>query len=159
MNCSVPANQPIYQALLDKAASYHTDNLYNAKAYNKAAQSVLTHTWNIYDIAKNNSWHQGQGQYIAGEGIRTFIKDFIRTEVFPPEKYSEKAAEAARKIAAQNDPTVTIDHLRTALGLDTKPVEKPKTALDFYYESLKSVVYTNKNPRRSARIAAKATCS
>ena len=188
MNCSVPANQPIYQALLDKAASYPADKIYQAKTYKKAAESVLTHTWNIYDIAKNNSWYQGQGQHIpgAGEGIRTFIKDFIKTEVFPSENYSEKAANAARNAAAANAPkNVTtwpnddaeraafqaklaaskviesvpvqeaFNQLRTAIGLPAKPVEKPKTALDFYYESQKPVVYTAENPRRSKRVANK----
>lgn len=170
MNCSVPANQPIYQALLDKAAEYPasaTQKLYQAAAYKKAAESVLTHTWNIYDIAKNNSWYQGQGQHIpgAGEGIRTFIKDFIRTEVFTPEKYSEKAMEDARKIAAQNAPKTDLFipserffirayNIAAAAGLKVT-IPTPKTALDFYYESLKPVIYTAENPRRSKRVANK----
>jgi hypothetical protein len=63
----------------------------------------------------------------------------------------------ARKIAAQNAPTITLDQLRTALGLDTKPVEPAKPAWSYssYLESLKPVVYTAENPRRSKRVAAK----
>lgn len=188
--CSVSENQPIYQALLDKAASYPADKPYQAKTYKKAAESVLTHTWNIYDIAKNNSWYQGQGQHIpgAGEGIRTFIKDFIKTEVFPSEKYSEKAANAARNAAAAAAPkNVTtwpnddaeraafqvklaaskiiesapvqeaFNQLRTAIGLPPKPVETVRAAWSWanYLESMKPVVYTAENPRRSKRNAGK----
>lgn len=83
--CTVPANQPIYQALLDKAASYPADKPYQAKAYKKAAESVLAHTWNIADIAKKGTWWQGQGQYVPGvsTGIRTFITDFVKTNPEP----------------------------------------------------------------------------
>ncbi len=77
--CKVPANQPIYEALLAKAASYPAEKPYQAKAYKKIAESVLNHTWDINEIAKKGTWWQGQGQYIPGigEGTRQFINDFI----------------------------------------------------------------------------------
>lgn len=184
-SCSVPANQSIYQALLDKAASYPADKPYQAKTYKKAAESVLTHTWNIYDIAKNNSWYQGEGQHIpgAGEGIRTFIKDFIKTEVFPSEKYSEKAVASkavvpiGQPLTAQQIANIVKEEWSKNDEQDLKLKQQrqdvraaqrakrreervneqitPKTALDFYYESLKPVVYTAENPRRSRRVANK----
>jgi hypothetical protein len=153
MNCTVPANQPIYQALIDKAASYPSDKPYQAKAYKKAAESIATYTKNIYDSII---------EPIPGIGssIEKFIDDFIYESIKAnpqPATYAEKAMDEARKIAAQNAPTITIDQLRTALGLDTKPVEPAKPAWSYssYLESLKPVIYTAESPRRSRRLATK----
>lgn len=51
MSCIVSDNQPIYQALLDKAASYPADKVaqYKADAYKSAAEAVLHLTNNLYD--------------------------------------------------------------------------------------------------------------
>jgi hypothetical protein len=147
MNCSVPANQPIYQALLDKAASYPADKPYQAKAYKKAAETIATYTKNIYDDLILGAWYGLDG---IGDKIEDFINDFIKANP-QPATYAEKAMDEARKIAAQNAPTITIDQLRTALGLDTKPAR----AWFDYLESKKPVVYTAENPRRSKRVAAK----
>jgi hypothetical protein len=78
--CKVPANQPIYEALLAKAASYPADQPYQAKAYKKVAESVLTHTWDINEIARKGTWWQGEGQHVPGIGGSTlcFISDFVR---------------------------------------------------------------------------------
>ncbi len=78
--CKVPANQPIYDALLAKAASYPAEKHYKAKAYKKVAESVLTHTWDINEIAKKGTWWQGQGQHVpgCGDSIKQFITDFVR---------------------------------------------------------------------------------
>ncbi len=78
--CVVPANQPIYDALLAKAASYPAEKHYKAKAYKKVAESVLTHTWDINEIAKKGTWWQGQGQHVpgCGDSIKQFITDFVR---------------------------------------------------------------------------------
>ncbi len=40
MTCYVPQNQPLYQALLEKAASYPPEKHYNAKAYTDAAHQI-----------------------------------------------------------------------------------------------------------------------
>ena len=96
-SCSVPANQPIYQALLDKAASYPADKPYKAKAYNKAAESVRAWNYNLYN------------DYIpsvpsVGVSIQKFIEDFIKTEVFPTLTGAAKAMDDARKAAAAAAP-------------------------------------------------------
>ena len=69
MTCRVPANQMIYQALLNKAASYPADKNYQAAAYRNAAESVAA--W-FYDLRKD---------YIlavpnVGPSIAKFITDF-----------------------------------------------------------------------------------
>lgn len=69
MPCRVPANQMIYQALLNKAASYPANQHYKANAYKKAAQSVAE--W-LYDLRKD---------YVmvvpnVGPSIAKFITDF-----------------------------------------------------------------------------------
>lgn len=183
MSCTIPANQPIYQALIDKAASYPADKIYQAKAYKKAAESVLNY---------NKSFYNSIIETIPGIGqnIEEFIDDFVASNPLKaPEPVLTGAAKAmddARKAAAAAAPKdVTawpnddaaraafqaklaaskviesapvqeaFNQLRTAIGLLAKPLEKPKTALDFYYESQKPVVYTAENPRRSKRVASK----
>jgi hypothetical protein len=79
--CRVPANQMIYELLLNKAATL-IDQPYKAKAYKKVAESVLTHTLDINEIAKNGTWCQGQGQHVLGGGdtIKQIITDFVRNQ-------------------------------------------------------------------------------
>jgi hypothetical protein len=186
MSCTVPANQPIYQALLDKAASYPADKPYQAKAYKKAAESVLTYEVNIYsEYAKWNSLYSLPAN--IGEKIEDFIYEFIKANPAPaPLTGAARAMDDARKAAAANapkdvttwpkdddraafqarlaaskvidTPTVqeAIAQLRTALNLPPKPIEqaKPKAWETYwanYQESLKPVVYTAENPRRSKR--------
>ncbi len=71
MSCVIPANQPIYQALLDKAASYPADKPDQIKAYKKAAESVLSYNRNFYDSSIIEP--------IPGIGkkIEEFIDDFV----------------------------------------------------------------------------------
>ena len=45
--CVISQNQPIYQALLDKATTYPADKPYQAKAYRTAAESVLSYDKNL----------------------------------------------------------------------------------------------------------------
>ena len=110
MSCKIASNQPIYQALLEKANSYPEDKVYQKKAYENAAKNLLTHSYDIYQVLDKGKWYQGDGQAIPGVGtnILNFIKDFIKTEVFPSgnEKYAQNAMEEARKLAAQNAPKV-----------------------------------------------------
>lgn len=154
--CTVSANQPIYQALLDKAASYPTDKPYQAKAYKKAAESVLTYYTNIYDeIAKYNRFY-GIAPTNVGVKIEDFIYEFIKATPTPA-RFSEKAMDDARKAAAAAAPKdvttwpkddaertafqarlvaskVTeipavkeaFDQLRTALNMTAKPIGQPK---------------------------------
>jgi hypothetical protein len=76
----------IYKALLDKAASYPVNKVFQIAAYKKVAESVLNHTWDINEIARQNHWWKGQGRYIPGNGdsIREFITDFVKKNS-PPE--------------------------------------------------------------------------
>ena len=73
MTCVIPQNQPIYQALLDKAASYPADKLYQAKAYKNAAESITSYTLNLFEISEiYPDKIPGIGRHIEG-----FIYDFI----------------------------------------------------------------------------------
>lgn len=199
MSCSVPANQPIYQALLDKAASYPADKPYQAKAYKKAAEIVAAHPGNIYSEYAGSFWFEAKPAAI-GYKIEEFINKFIKANpkpvetpkaepeiTFPTLTGAAKAMDDARKAAAAAAPKdvtvwpnddaertaflarvaaskeVDVQELKTRLlavnGQLTKPVETPqpkqKTALDFYYESQKPVIYTPENPRRSKRLVNK----
>jgi hypothetical protein len=74
--CSVPQNQPIYQALLDRAASYPADKSYQANAYKKVAESVLTTKNNIYDVCEGYSPLELDS---AGDKITEFIYNFVQS--------------------------------------------------------------------------------
>ncbi len=78
MSCVVPANQTIYEALIKKANSYPSTELYKAKAYTKAATSIASYTKNIYDEIVNDWWYF---DYLSGIGwgITMFINEFIKT--------------------------------------------------------------------------------
>ena len=65
--CVVPQNQPIYQALIDKAASYPADKIYQSKAWKIAADSVAEADRNLYT--------EGRVYQLNGVGVR--IEDFI----------------------------------------------------------------------------------
>ena len=200
--CTISQNQPIYQALIAKAASYPTDKIYQSKAYKYAAESVRICNYTLY----NDYMPSVPG---VGYKIAEFIDNFIRTEVFPTTTMkadpAAKAMDDARKIAALNAPSTSssavlkaiieapIDQPLTAQQIvsivkeemskvdeqdlklkqqrqDARAAQRsqrreeramqeketPKTALDFYYESLmKPIVYTAENPRRSSRLAKK----
>ena len=103
--CSVPQNQPIYQALLDKAASYPADKPYQAKAYKKAAESVAASTCNLYN--SNESYPE----MLPGIGlhIEPFIYNIINNSPKPsapitPANWGTQSTETARKLAAKNAP-------------------------------------------------------
>ena len=73
--CKVPENHPIYQALLEKAASYPPDKPYKAKAYKKAAEGVLNFDQNIYTNLSQLSLIDG-----VGDSIEDFIHRFINRQ-------------------------------------------------------------------------------
>jgi hypothetical protein len=77
MSCVVPANQPIYEALIKKANSYPSTELYKAKAYTKAATCIAAHTKSIYDELVNDWWYS-DGLSGIGWGITMFINEFIK---------------------------------------------------------------------------------
>jgi DNA polymerase/3'-5' exonuclease PolX len=82
MSCSIPTNQPIYQALLDKAASYPSDKMWQACAYRGAAETVRTYKANIYEEFATYGKFDLQPWYI-GKSTEKFIGDFIKQN---PEK-------------------------------------------------------------------------
>lgn len=60
MSCTVPANQPIYQALIDRAAFYSIHKQTKSeKMYNMAAEIIRETGTNIYSIVDqcNNIWN------------------------------------------------------------------------------------------------------
>lgn len=130
MSCSIPANQSIYQALLDKAASYPTDKPYQAKAYKKAAESVLKYHKNIYDGYGTYNWFMTRPDSI-GDKIENFIANFIEKNPAPK-------------------PVVT-----TSKATVDPAIQKWLTLLTADYDSKKIPDYTTDNPRRSKRIASK----
>ena len=134
MTCVNPVNQPIYQALLDKASSYPADKGYQAKAYQKVAESVLNHTWDINEIARQNHWWKGQGRYIPGNGdsTREFITDFVKMN--SPPKISPAITSMVKGIIARTIPT------------------SPSTSTTHQNDKVKS---SKSTPRRSERIKAK----
>ncbi len=97
MSCVNPANQPIYQALLDRAASYPASMIYKGNAYRKAAESVRTWKYNLYKE------HISVVPFV-GENIQDFIYCFITTGVTKLYKTGNESIDNARRIAAMNDP-------------------------------------------------------
>lgn len=61
MSCVIPANQPIYQALIDKATYYSSVLIIQkeAKKYTNAANGILSTRANVYSIAQDatNIWN------------------------------------------------------------------------------------------------------
>lgn len=71
--CVVPQNQPIYQALIDKAASYPPDKPYQAMAYRKAAESIAASDRNLY----SNGYIWFEDIPGVGDKIKAFINEFL----------------------------------------------------------------------------------
>jgi hypothetical protein len=182
--CSVPANQPIYQALIDKAASYPADKPYQAKAYKKAAEIVAARSSNIYsEFAKYCAF----GQLPAGIGnsIEDFIYEFIKANPEPvaaPKPVeptitfvadfpagATKAMNDARIAAAaaapkdvttwpkNDDAERAAFKQKVAAYYADEPAKAAAWSWANYLESMKPVVYTAEKPRRSRRLANKPT--
>ena len=79
MACCNPANQPIYQALIDKAASYPANKAYQAKAYRKVAENLLNYEHSIYENYYRLWDIDGVGQSIE-DFVRFFIRDTTDAE-------------------------------------------------------------------------------
>ncbi len=143
MTCVIPQNQAIYQALFDKAASYPPEKHYQSKAYKNAAQKILTHPKNIYDDTILGKWYSDNIPGI-GPSIEEFINNYISSHPLNKTKsniqYAYESMEQARKIAAQNAPTVI-----------PQSTTSPTPPTNLRTQSVKSNVYTKENPRRSRR--------
>ena len=121
--CIVPDNQPIYQALLDRAASRPAHETYEIAAYKGAAQRLSTLNKNLYIDP------------VTDFGIYTtvFIEDFIKANPNPNPK-----PVAVASVLGQLKEMVVPD-----LYTSENPQSSPTGAVSL--------------PRRSARIAAKAS--
>lgn len=75
--CVVSQNQPIYQALLDKAASYPADK---AKTYKTAAVSIAASNHNLYE---GGDFDEDELPGVCPM-IEEFINDFIQTDPTEP---------------------------------------------------------------------------
>jgi hypothetical protein len=106
--CVVPQNQPIVQALLDKATSYPADKSYQAKAYKKAAESVAAYNLNLYEISEIYP------DKLSGVGlnIEGFIYDFI--EANPPV--------TAQPVAPVSEPVVVNEPIKTCTNPTNQPI-------------------------------------
>lgn len=149
--CSVPTNQPIYQALIDKAGSYPADKVYQIKAYNKAAEYVATMKKSIYEQLDKVYGYWLDVPFYSGIGIKiaNFIEDFIKANPLPS---------ATSKVMDIPDVQRAFDGLRSAVGLEPTDEPKRKTVAEriaiaeaYYHEYIKTPVYTAENPRRSKR--------
>jgi hypothetical protein len=155
--CVNPNNQFIYQALLEKAASYPADKTYQIKAYQKVAEFIATLCESIYDEVISGEWEL-YGSCIPGAGpnIEKFIDNFILTNPQPPKYYAE-----ARKIAAQNAP-VSVPELPKINPDASWPVEAQNALEDFkknVMELPEPTDATAATTRRSARLKYKPTKS
>lgn len=73
MSCVVSNNQPLYQALIDKATSYPPDKPYQAMAYRKAAESIAASDRNLY----SNGYIDFEKIPYIGYKIKSFINEFL----------------------------------------------------------------------------------
>ncbi len=153
--CVNPQNQNIYQALLEKAASYPasaTQEAYQAKAYKKVAVSIAALKRSIYDDIIFGEWSP---VYVVGVGpsIEKFINEFIRANPQPPKYYAEEA----RKIATQNAP-VSVPELPKINPVASWPVEAQNALEDFKKNVMglsEPTDATTATTRRSARLITK----
>ncbi len=95
MSCTIPANQPIYQALLDKAASYPADKWRELELY-RAAETVRKYNANIYEEFAKYGGFDGQPWYI-GKSTEQFIRDFIKASPAPAPPTAAKCAVPANE--------------------------------------------------------------
>jgi hypothetical protein len=75
--CTVPANEPTYQALLDKAASYPAEKVYQARAYRQAAEKLRTHTMDLFGIEDRTCELIDYLGAYWGPHVAEFIENFI----------------------------------------------------------------------------------
>ena len=99
--CIISQNQPIYQALLDKAASYPADKPYQAKAYRTAAESVLSYDKNLYDA------YTGELPCPSicgiGDKIEEFICEFVKANPAPAPTSAPAPASAPAPVQKEMD--------------------------------------------------------
>lgn len=68
----VPANNPIYEALLEKVAEY-----------SRAAETILAYNKNIYNEYATYISFEKRPQQISNE-VEEYIYNFIKNQLYPP---------------------------------------------------------------------------
>ena len=117
MTCVNPVNQPIYDALLDKADSYPAEEPYRKQAYLNAAQIVAGYPNSIYkesDLGENydykgvlrHNYYWDTNCKIPGIGykIEGFVSLVIRENPTAYINYKSHRVAAEPKVVAKPEP-------------------------------------------------------
>lgn len=78
MSCTIPANQPIYEALQTKAKSYPSAEVFRRQAYQNAAMRLLTHDVDLFGIENRTYELSDHLDQYWGPKTATFIENFIK---------------------------------------------------------------------------------
>jgi hypothetical protein len=78
MSCTIPANQPIYEALQAKAKSYPSTEVFRRQAYQNAAMRLLTHDVDLFGIENRTYELTDHLDQYWGPKTATFIENFIK---------------------------------------------------------------------------------
>ena len=181
MSCVVPQNQPIYQALLDKAVSYLSDKPNLTEVYKKAANSVANYNRNIYqDYAKYDGLYYalpfvgGQIEELISNVVSQTSQQSVKTCVVPQNQllyqallnkaasydgnmiYLQRVFETvADAVAKYNHNIYDYTYFRVEdLPINDKIIgNNAQKFIDNFILRTKTLQYTPLNPRRSQRIA------
>ncbi len=139
--CIVPSNQPIYEALLEKAKSYPEDQVYQKKAYEKVANNLLTFEKNLHSLYTSDVIVCLELFPVPGAGysITKFIKEFIETsKPASNETTSNKVEVAVNRVTLPGplltttttyttiDTTQSLDDiLKSILGMNERVTSNP----------------------------------
>ena len=78
MSCTIPANQPIYEALHAKAKSYPSGEVFRRQAYQTAAMRLLTHDVDLFSIENRTYELSDHLDQYWGPKPATFIENYIK---------------------------------------------------------------------------------
>ena len=76
--CTIPANQPIYEALVAKAKSYPPSEPFRRRAYENAAMRLLTHDKDLFGIESRTYELDDHLDQYWGPRTAAFILNFIK---------------------------------------------------------------------------------
>lgn len=71
-DCECPANEPLCEAIMEKARSYSVDDIYPARAYKRAAEKVATLTVSVFSLTDAQQRRLG-----VGPKTNKFIHDWL----------------------------------------------------------------------------------
>ena len=121
--CRESNNQPIYQALMDKAASYPDSTPFHAAAYKKAADTVADYHADIYD-----NYDRFEGLLLipgVTQHMFTFIRNFIyNSKTLPVEPVESVAVESVAIAVAVAAPVEPVESVAPVESVEpVEPVE------------------------------------